>query len=361
MTRAKVFDDSLCGNTYQMPARVKALEENRPYSVSIKLTSRCAGGCSYCYINSTEEGNVYLETERLLKLFGELRQIGAEMILWHGGDPLLHPDFFELSRRARDHRILVTTLSSGLIPMREARKLVRLREEGAMEMIGLHLDTVNPEAYAEINTRPGTLQKKIQGYRNLLEAGFPPQNILGLLTLTRPVCDTIEPTIDWYVDQMGARELGFCIFEPEGFGWENRKLEPSVSDLKRAFEYRARRLGEHYLRIGSSDLGALACRTYFAILYDGGVVPCVQLPDLVVGNIYQESLIDTFQRNRDALLFNFQVHGPCATCQNNDVCFGCRASAYHYLGDIQASDPKCWLNPEAREYSCPGEKSKEGK
>lgn len=61
MAKAKVFDDSLCGGTYQMPARVKALEENRPYSISIKLTSKCAGGCNYCYINSTEEGEAYLE------------------------------------------------------------------------------------------------------------------------------------------------------------------------------------------------------------------------------------------------------------------------------------------------------------
>lgn len=358
MAKAKVFDDSLCGGTYQMPARVKALEESRPYSISIKLTSKCAGGCNYCYINSTEEGDAYLETDRLLRLFGEMRQIGAEMILWHGGDPLLHPDFFELCLRARDSGFIVTTLSSGLIPAREARQLVRLHQDGAMEMIGLHLDTIDPEAYRKINSHPQTLQKKIQGYQNLREAGFPPQKILGLLTLTQPVCETIELTMDWYIDQMGVREVGFCIFEPEGFGWENRELEPSVSDLKRAFEYRARRLGEQYLRIGSSDLGALACRTYFAILYDGGVVPCVQLPELVMGNIYQESLMEIFQRNRDALLFNFEVHGPCASCQNNDVCFGCRASAYHYLGDIRASDPKCWLNPQAREYAHPAEKVK---
>jgi hypothetical protein len=28
---------------------------------------------------------------------------------------------------------------------------------------------------------------------------------------------------------------------------------------------------------------------------------------------------------------------------NNSHCWGCRASAYHYSGDANGLDPKCWL------------------
>jgi radical SAM protein with 4Fe4S-binding SPASM domain len=270
------------------------------------------------------------------------------MILWHGGDPLLHPKWFEFSQYAGEMGISVSTLSSGIIPKKEAKKLSQLHQENRMETVGLHLDTINQEAYGQINFQPKTLDLKIQGYYNLIEAGFPPQGIFPILTLTKPVCETIEETIDWFVNEMGAKDICFCTFEPAGFGDINSHLEPSISDLQRACEHRAKRLGEHYLRIGTTDLGSLLCRTYFGITFDGDVIPCVQLPELSMGNIYEKSLKEIFDDRRDEILFNFDVHGPCAQCKNSDVCYGCRASAYHYLGDIRASDPKCWLNPEAK-------------
>ncbi|MDP6874354.1 MAG: hypothetical protein QF521_12560, partial [Alphaproteobacteria bacterium] len=47
------------------------------------------------------------------------------------------------------------------------------------------------------------------------------------------------------------------------------------------------------------------------------------------------------------LCYDFEVKGACASCDNNDVCWGCRANAYFYKGDVTASDPMCWLNDES--------------
>ena len=37
--------------------------------------------------------------------------------------------------------------------------------------------------------------------------------------------------------------------------------------------------------------------------------------------------------------------GPpgCRACANRSVCWGCRASAYYYAGDVTADDPLCWM------------------
>ena len=70
-----------------------------------------------------------------------------------------------------------------------------------------------------------------------------------------------------------------------------------------------------------------------------------------MGSVYQKRLTQIFEENRDALLFNDRGKGFCGeSCENRDVCFGCRARAYHYTGDVMASDPKCWLNPAAKAY-----------
>ena len=131
---------------------------------------------------------------------------------------------------------------------------------------------------------------------------------------------------------------------------EHLAWEVSLSDTKRALEYRAKKMGEHWLRIGSSDGSFFYCRTTFGIHSDGSVSPCLCIKDLQVGNVYQEKLRDIFERHRDELLFNYEIKGPCGNCLHNDICNGCRANAYHYLGDVAESDPKCFMNSEAKEY-----------
>ena len=37
---------------------------------------------------------------------------------------------------------------------------------------------------------------------------------------------------------------------------------------------------------------------------------------------------------------------PCSACDNNEHCWGCRASAYNYHGDANGLDPKCWIVAE---------------
>ena len=67
------------------------------------------------------------------------------------------------------------------------------------------------------------------------------------------------------------------------------------------------------------------------------------------GNIFEESLVDIFNRHKNELLYNLEIEGPCGRCKNSDVCFGCRSNAQTYFGNTAASDPKCWLNPETPE------------
>jgi len=100
------------------------------------------------------------------------------------------------------------------------------------------------------------------------------------------------------------------------------------------------------LLVGCSD-GKYACQSHLAILADGNVVPCLLLPDLSEGNIYEEDILKIVKRAKKTLLLKISVKGPCATCVSKLVCYGCRANAHIFLGDITASDPKCFYNPNA--------------
>lgn len=333
-------------------SRREYVNQRKLHSLDIESTNRCAGSCTYCLLSSTpEEQRADLPKEILLRIIDEASDFGVKSLLWSGGDPLLHPHLFEVINYSIEKGLGASVWTSGLISKKVAKQLASL-DNPNYEGTGIHIDTINQEAYNKVHTNPKTLEKKIQGYRNLLEAGFPPEKILLTPTLTRPIMDTFEETIDWAVDEMGAKQIILCAFKPWGFGEHNKEFETSLSDIRRAHEYVAKKLGREWLRIGATPYGSLFCQSFMSIIVSGIVLPCggVYPEDMAVGNIYQESIQEIFEKHRDIITYNRKIKGKCGQCENNDVCIGCRGNANIYLGDMWASDPKCWLNPEAKEY-----------
>jgi len=141
------------------------------------------------------------------------------------------------------------------------------------------------------------------------------------------------------------------VFKGEGFGKEAAHLEPSMSDVKRAITYRAGKMGDHWLRLGASEASIYYCRTTFCVDVNGYAHPCLAIRDyLKTDSVFEKGLKPIVEEHRNKLFFNFTPKGVCGDCTNSDLCFGCRASALYYTGDIEGPDPKCWLNPEAEEY-----------
>lgn len=342
-----LFDKYLC------PTKVRAAQEGKPHFIYIEATNRCPGSCKFCLATSSRSGTHDLPREKLQELIDELVQLGFRHIYWGGGEPLVHPALFDLVRYAASRGIPSGIFSGGIPLTRQvAREVCRLYQEGLINVFGIHIDTLDRQVFDRLHARPGELQARLEGYRNLLEAGFPPERILPCMTLTGPSAETFEETFDWFVEEMGARFLEVSVFKPQQVGGEHPELEPSLSDVRRVFEYRSRRFGsQNWARIGSTECSKIHCQTHFFLACNGDVMPCASFPrEWAVGNIFQERLVNLFRDHGETIaLRDIPIRGKCADCENNDICWGCRAAAYHYLGDVTASDPKCWLNPEARE------------
>lgn len=88
-----------------------------PISGSLELTRRCPLRCIHCYAaphgDAVLAATAELPTRRWLELIDEIRQAGCLYLLMTGGEPLLHPDFAAIYRRARQAGLLVTLFSSG--------------------------------------------------------------------------------------------------------------------------------------------------------------------------------------------------------------------------------------------------------
>jgi len=335
---------------------VKVYNKGNPICINLEINQRCAGGCKYCYASSVDSGdlpNDNLSLDKFKEIL-ELRKLGVQVLYLYGGDQLLHPDCKEMVFHAIEEGFHLLMPLAGLIPKSKAKWLVEAQKLAMSKnqefFIGIHIDSLDQSVYNQVNRIPSSLKAKIEGYQGLLDEGFPPDRIYGCPTLTVQTAETIIHLLDWFYEK-GVKHMVMAIFTPLGLSKnEGSQWEPTLSQIEKAFRYRAKIEGKLMLMVGSAD-GKYACQSHFAINAKGDIIPCLLLPDLSVGNIYEnkDNLINIVKKGKKQLLLKYNVKGPCASCVSRHVCIGCRARAHIYLGDITASDPKCFFNPEAPE------------
>lgn len=330
----------------------RAAEEGRVLCADFDITTRCAGSCRYCYTASEDFTHTTMPKEKVFEVIDQIWDCRIRHVTWPGGDPLLHPDFFEIMEYAGKKGLHNFVVTSGLISARVAQRLADYYRRGYIHMINVHLDTISPEVYSQLHIHPRGLARKLQGLDHLLEAGFPPEQLVLIICLTRPAMASIEETMEWFIQKVGRPYwINLPLLTPQGHGKQwYQEWEPGLSDVRRAFELRTRFLGTDWDKVGPIDITKFFCQTMIYITADGNVNPCGFLQDMPVGNLYREPLSRILEEKRDQISFKFEVKGACASCERNEHCFGCRSRAHHFLGDLTASDPKCWLNPESREF-----------
>ena len=98
--------------------------------------------------------------------------------------------------------------------------------------------------------------------------------------------------------------------------------------------------------IGKYLGGCTAGRTSICLGPDGNVIPCVFMPDRIMGNIKEARLGEIFRNNpwRDLLSDRSERQGNCGDCKDRYYCGGCRARAQSYLNRMDHSDPGCIVN-----------------
>lgn len=130
--------------------------------LQIEPTTRCNYTCGFCVGRHLDQSDLSLETfRRTLDLLPDLERLEI-----HGeGEPLMHPDFFEMARLARERGIRLSTITNG--SLFSAERIEQILESG-IETLFVSIESPREEEFRDI--RGGVLSKVIDGIRALLLA-----------------------------------------------------------------------------------------------------------------------------------------------------------------------------------------------
>lgn len=100
----------------------KYINFGAPICVFFDITNRCNLNCFYCFSNDNNLRKAQingLTTDEIKRILIDLSEAGTKVVEFSGGEPLVHKDFLEILRYAKDLGLEVSFVSNGTLFTKE--------------------------------------------------------------------------------------------------------------------------------------------------------------------------------------------------------------------------------------------------
>jgi heme d1 biosynthesis radical SAM protein NirJ len=342
------------------------------------LIRRCNLNCKHCYSLSTDvDFPGELSTEEVFATMDDLKRFGVPVLILSGGEPLLRPDIFEISRRAKALGFYVGLSSNGTLIDREmSRKIAAV----GYDYVGISLDGIGA-VHDGFRRRAGAYDAALNGLRLCRERGIK----VGLrFTMTQRNVESLPGMLD-LLEQERIDKFYLSHLVYAGRGNRYREDDAAHRTTRRAMDLVFERCWDHVQRgldkeyvTGNNDAdGVYFLRWVRARFPDkadhiraklaawGGNASGVNVanidnlgtvhPDTFwwhydLGNVRERPFSEIWPDISDPVMAGLKarprkIKGRCGACRYFDVCGGnTRVRALQLTGDPWAEDPACYLS-----------------
>ena len=325
------------------------------------LTEGCNLRCRHCWIapKYQTEGNSYpaLDLDLFKSIIGQAKPLGLTGVKLTGGEPLLHPEIYEILEYIRTENLDLTVETNGVLC---TPKLARKMAACSSPFVSVSLDGANAETHEWVRGVTGCFDSALEGIRNLVSAGFKPQVIMTIMNHNK---DQMEPIVR-LAERLGAGSVKFNILQPTARGEKLHQFgeAPNIEELVNfgglventlsasthlplyySHPIAFRPLGKMF---GENGDGCDLCGILgiIGVLANGSYALCgigETVPDLVFGHVAEDSLEEIWKNNSVLLELRHglpkRLGGVCKDCLMKDICLGsCVAQNYYRTKNLWA-------------------------
>ncbi len=364
----------------QLPSHLLQFSADKKPVVVWNMTRRCNLRCVHCYAQSEDISyENELNHEQSLKMIDDLADFGVPVILFSGGEPLVHPRLAEYAEYAvkKGMRAVIST-NGTLITAEKARVL----KEIGLSYVGISLDGLE-ETHDKFRGLKGAFKKAMQGIKNCQDAGIK----VGLrFTINKRNVHEIPGIFD-LLEKLEIPRACFYHLVYSGRGSDIAKEDLNHQETRDTLDLimeRTRDLHDRnkpkeiltvdnhadgpylYMKLLEEDPeraaevlellhmneGNNSGRGFGCISWDGEVHPDQFWREKSLGNIKERSFSEIWTDTTNEFLMKMKdkknhVGGRCKECRWLSVCAGnFRARAESIKGDPWDEDPACYLTAE---------------
>lgn len=317
-------------------------------SVYVAITRHCNLKCPYCYADAGEAYPFELTTQELMDIVSDTKRLGANKIVFTGGEPLLRRDLFEVASYAKEIGLETELLTNGILINSSNIQEIK----ASFDYVGVSIDGSTKEIHEKLRG-PNTFHKTLLGIDLLAEAGISLsfntvvtrlnfRDIPNLARLAYSFQSEVYQTHQHIPIGRGVTDNLACSFlEME---------EMSHILVKTLYKYaeepfvRERIENNHPMKRSLRERCG-AGRTELIVDSRGDLYPCrmLQTKDCLAGNIRESSLYKLYHSSKklhECRSLGLEELNECRGCEMENLCAGgCRAYHYAYTKDLYRNHP----------------------
>ena len=315
-----------------------------------ELTDACNLSCLHCGSSACPQNNTFLPVDATKSVIDQVAARYSShsiMICLSGGEPLIHPDFFEIASYAKKRGFSCGFTTNGtLIDPSVAKKLVAC----GIDSVTFSLDGLQ-DTHDWFRNKKDSFTKCVQGIQNLRNNSFGKIATQITTVIHKKNIHQLEHIYD-LVCKLGVDSWRVINLEPIGRALQHRELLLDPNQLYQLFlfiqekryasnvqidvtygcshylpEEFERAVRDNYFICGSGIFVA-------SILCNGDIYSCMDIerrPEMVQGNIMTDHFVDIwenrFQRFRQDRTNNCEM---CRQCTDRKYCRGDSAHTWDY-------------------------------
>jgi len=344
------------------------------------LIRRCNLACKHCYsISADTDFPGELTTDEVFAVMDDLKGFGVPVLILSGGEPLLRPDIFEISARAKAMGFYVGLSTNGTLI--DEAMIARIATIG-YDYVGISIDGLR-ETHDRFRRLEGAFEASMHGLRLCRDAGIK----VGLrFTMTQDNAVELPALLDLMATER-IDKFYFSHLNYAGRGNINRKDDVMLKTTRwamdqlfdRSWDYTRRGIHKEFVT-GNNDADGVYMlfwvRKHFPqheahlrarLAAWGGNSSGVNIanidnlgnvhPDTMwwhynLGNVRQRPFSQIWPDTTDPLMAGLKasprrVEGRCSQCRYFDICGGnTRVRAHQLTGNPWAEDPACYLHDD---------------
>jgi radical SAM protein with 4Fe4S-binding SPASM domain len=307
--------------------------KDKPYltEFQIQLTSRCNERCVHCYIPH-ENKICDVDPALFYDVMDQSHEMGLLNIILSGGEPMLHPQFCDFLRKAKQYDFVVTILSN----------LTMLNDEIIAEMkatrlsgVQVSLYSTKPEVHDSITQMPGSFEKTTNAIFRLIENDIPLQ--ISCPTMKQNKNDYID-VLNWAHDHKVRSMTDYIMmarYDQSSDNLDNRLSLDEVSVLIKNIlnndeayqdDMKIADIAAADERDISEDIVCGVCISSICMVENGNVFPCPGWQSYICGNLREQSLRDIWENSPKVKYLRSlrkKDFPQCVKCLDRSFCAVC--------------------------------------
>jgi len=344
------------------------------------LVRRCNLTCKHCYsISADVDFPGELDTAEVFSVMDDLRAFQVPVLILSGGEPLLRPDIFEISRRAKALGFYVGLSTNGTLI--DTANIERIAAVG-FDYVGISIDGIR-ETHDRFRQKQGAFDASLRAIRLCRDAGIK----VGMrFTPTQDNAHELPRILELMeaedVDKLYVSHLNYA-----GRGNHNRRSDVVHQTTRRILDllfdvcwadaqtgrrrefvtgnndadgvYLLHWMRQHHpqhcdsLRRQLEQWGGNASGVNIANIDNlGNVHPDTFWWNYNLGNVRERPFSEIWRDTSDPLMAGLKasprpLKGRCRVCRERATCGGnTRVRAFQLTGDPWWEDPACYLDDE---------------